>query len=105
MTAGADVRTPTPRPYGRSMPTASRRAPRYRRFVGTGVVLGLVAAVALARAAEVDARYTWVDVFRYLAVVGALVGGLAGGAVAVWLDRPHGGAPSRPRRANRGSGG
>ena len=83
------------------MPTASRRAPRYRRFIGTGVVLGLVAAFVLARAADVDARYTWVDVFRYLAVAGALVGGLAAGAVAVWLDRPRGGTPPVPPPARK----
>ena len=75
-------------PYGRRMPSAPRRAPRYGRFVATGAVLGIALAALAAALATGDVRYTWADVFRYLSVVGALLGGLAGGGLAAWLDRP-----------------
>jgi hypothetical protein len=70
------------------MPPAPRPAPRYGRFVVTGAVLGIALAALAAALATGDERYTWADVFRYLFVLGALLGGLAGGGLAAWLDRP-----------------
>ena len=64
-----------------------RRSPRFGPFLGTGVVIGAVAAVVivLVRQDEVqDAGMT----FLYLALVLMGLGMLIAGLVAVFLDRP-----------------
>jgi hypothetical protein len=66
-----------------------RRAPRYRAFVGTGALLGVVAGIVarllLGDPASVFSAGTTTG---YLAAIGLLLGGLLGGAVAVLVDRP-----------------
>ena len=66
-------------------PTRVRR-PRYLPFLVTGALVGLVATVILAMSAPAE-----VESPRRLALyLGILLGGLgalAGGAVAVWLER------------------
>jgi len=68
---------------------ALRRAPRYRAFIGTGVVLGAVIAVLLTALFPDDGRFSTGSVMGYLGVVLALVGGLLGGAAAVLVERPR----------------
>lgn len=66
---------------------AVRRAPRYRVFVGTGVLLAVAAALVLALLTPPDARFSRFSVFGYLALSLGLVGALLGGLVAVLLER------------------
>lgn len=66
-----------------------RRAPRYRAFVGTGAIIGVVLAVLLIALFPDDGRFSTASVLGYLAVSLGLVGGLLGGAVAVLVERPH----------------
>jgi hypothetical protein len=68
-------------------PVSLRRAPRYRAFVGTGAVIGVVFAVLLTGLFPDGGRYSAVAVMGYLAAALALVGGLVGGAAAVLLER------------------
>jgi hypothetical protein len=67
-----------------------RRAPRYRVFVGTGALLGalagIVASLLLGDPASLFSSGTTTG---YLAAIGLLLGALAGGAVAVLVDRPN----------------
>ena len=69
-----------------------RRAPRYRAFVGTGVVLGVVVALLLTTVFPDDGRFSTASVLGYLAVILALVGGLLGAVVALAVE-----AAARPR--------
>lgn len=69
--------------------TTTRRAPRYRAFALTGVVLGLLAGVLLAGLAGAAATASPIVL---AGVVGGLLGALLGALVAVLLDRP----PRRP---------
>jgi hypothetical protein len=75
-----------------------RRAPRFARFVATGAVLGAVIGLALAAVqlpSGPDGASTLVGtglistraVLGYFAVLGGLVGGVAGVGVAVLVDR------------------
>jgi len=68
---------------------ALRRAPRYRAFIGTGAIIGVVLAVVLTALFPDDGRFSTASVMGYLAVSLALVGGLLGGAVAVLVERPR----------------
>ena len=68
------------------MPRA-RRNPRFGPFLGTGVVIGALAALVIVlvrRDAVEDAGLT----FLYLALVLMGLGMLIAGLVAVFLDRP-----------------
>ena len=66
-----------------------RRAPRYRVFVGTGALLGALAGiVASLLLGDPASLFSSGTVTGYLAAIGLLLGGLAGGAVAVLVDRP-----------------
>lgn len=69
------------------------RRPRYVAFLVTGGVLGLVATglvVAFLGGGVADTR----KLFAYLGVVFAGLGALAGGGLAVWLERDHEGPPA-----------
>jgi hypothetical protein len=70
-------------------PTRRRvhHAPRYRSFLLAGVVVGLLAALAVTLAYPPGVGYSRVQVFGFLAVSGGLLGALLGGGVAVLLDR------------------
>lgn len=63
------------------------RRPRFGRFIGTGVVLGFVAAVVLGQLGRSTPQYSGGAVVLYLGLLLGLVGGLAGGVVAILLDR------------------
>jgi len=76
-----------------------RRAPRYRAFVLTGVLLGLLIAVVATLSFPVTGDYSLRTVLGYVAAVLALVGGLLGAAVAVLVERGH---LTRGRRRGRG---
>ena len=81
------------------MPATRPRYPRYSRFIGTGVVIGLLAALALTflvvddptqqrqrtRGAErtTEREYSRQQTFLYLGVLLGATGALAGGGAAV----------------------
>jgi hypothetical protein len=69
----------------RDQPARVRR-PRYLAFLGTGTVVGLLVSVVLALSAADSAGPTRRLLF-YLAILLGGLGALAGGAVAVWLER------------------
>lgn len=73
-----------------SMPPAAtlRRAPRYRAFVLTGALVGIVLAILLTALFPDSGRFSTGSVMGYLAVALALIGGLLGAAVAVLIERP-----------------
>jgi len=64
-----------------------RRAPRYEVFLGTGAMLGLVIALVAGSAGPVDPQTGRAKLIGYLAMGLVLLGGLAGGVVAVALER------------------
>jgi len=67
-----------------------RRAPRYRAFVATGAVLGVVAGVLVTLAlAGGDSIFSKGTVIGYLAAIGLLLGALTGAGAAVLADRPR----------------
>ncbi|WP_337061436.1 hypothetical protein [Kineococcus sp. G2] len=74
-----------------------RRAPRFRAFVLTGVVVAFLAAAVVAVLTPPAAGYTQQDLLGYLFVAFGLVGALLGGLVAVLADRTRarGGAARR----------
>jgi hypothetical protein len=76
-----------------------RRAPRYRAFVLTGVLLGVLIAVVATLSFPVTGDYSLRTVLGYAAAVLALVGGLLGAAAAVLVER---GRVTRGRRRGRG---
>ncbi len=65
-----------------------RLAPRYRIFIGAGVLLGVAVAGFLTLAFSNPDEYSVSSVLGYMAVLCGLVGGFAGGLLAVLLDRP-----------------
>lgn len=65
--------------------TLTGRTPRYAAFLGTGTVLGLVAALALVSQAD-GAGGARPRLLLYLAALLAGCGALLGGAVAVVLE-------------------
>jgi len=64
-----------------------RRGPRFGAFLLTGGVLGLLFGMVVSVVGPVDARYGAVAVLGFLGLIGACLGALAGGVVAVLLDR------------------
>jgi hypothetical protein len=72
------------------------RQPRYGRFIVTGVALAAVVAAVVSAVAGDTGDYTRNQLFLYLLMAFGLVGGLAGGAVAVLLDGGFRRAPERP---------
>lgn len=69
-------------------PATLRRAPRYRAFVVTGALLGLVVALLVVLIApEGEGGYGPGPTFVFTGLAAALLGALLGGAVAVVLDR------------------
>jgi hypothetical protein len=69
----------------RDEPTRIRR-PRYVPFLGTGLVVGLLATVILALTSA-DSAGSPRRLMLYLGILLGGLGALAGGAVAVWLER------------------
>ena len=64
-----------------------RRAPRYEVFLGTGALIGLVLALVLGSTGPVDPQTGRAKLIGYLAMALILLGGLAGGLVAVVIER------------------
>jgi hypothetical protein len=65
-----------------------RRAPRYRAFVFVGAILGLVAgAVSSIALGGGSGAFSPTTVTGYVGVIGLLLGGLLGAAVAVLVER------------------
>lgn len=64
-----------------------RRDPNFVSFLVTGAVLGFVAGAALSLRGGAAARYSEGSALGYLGVLGACMGALAAGVVAVLLDR------------------
>jgi len=64
-----------------------RRAPRYGVFLATGALVGLVVALITGSVGPVDPQTGRAKLIGYLAMGLMLLGGLAGGVVAVALER------------------
>jgi hypothetical protein len=73
-----------------AVPVRIRRAPRYRAFVLVGAILGLlVGAVVSIVLGGGPGTFSPATLTGYLGVIGLLLGGLLGGAVAVLVERPR----------------
>jgi hypothetical protein len=68
------------------------RRPRYLPFLVTGAVVGLVVALVVVLTAGRDVENTR-KLAAYLGVLLAGLGTLAGGGLAVWLERDHADGP------------
>ncbi len=103
-TTAADPAPATPRPAPGPAPTARpaaapdpaglrlRRAPKYRAFMLTGVVLGVLVALLVVALAPDSGDGNGRSVLGYLAVSLGAFGALLGGATALLVER------RRPRR-------
>jgi hypothetical protein len=81
---------PAAEPQAEPQQVSLRRAPRYRAFVVSGLVVGLLVSLALSvlfpgGVGEFSGR----AVFGYLAAGLGLVGGVLGGLAAVVVERPR----------------
>jgi len=83
-TSGRDG--PSPEQLAGAVRARRRSAPRYRVFIGIGVLVGVFAAFLVTTTAE-GGEFEAGSVLGYTALLLALVGGLLGGGVAVLLDR------------------
>jgi hypothetical protein len=72
------------------------RAPRYKRWVGTGAAVGLLIGVCSPQPCGARARASAPPAL-YLGFAGVLVGAVAGGLVALVVDRPGGRAGDEAR--------
>lgn len=68
---------------------AFRRAPRYGAFILTGAVLGVLVAAVLSVAFPNNGDFSARALFGYLAVILALILGLVGALVAIFVERPR----------------
>ena len=64
-----------------------RRAPRYRAFGLTGVVIGVVLGAVLALSFQATGDYSTRTILGYFIAIFGLLGALLGGGVAVLLER------------------
>ncbi len=69
------------------MATTATRAPRYKRWIGTGAFLGLVLGLVVTALFKNDEAAFGTPAF-YLGLTGAIVGAVIGGIVALAADRP-----------------
>ncbi len=68
------------------MPRVSRRRqPRFRAFIVTGALLGVLVGLLLALRGHDTGSYTTTSAVGYIASLGGLLGALLGGAVAALL--------------------
>lgn len=68
-------------------PRRTRSTPNFRAFLATGGLVGLLVGVLLSVTGPVDTRYDASVALGFLGLVFAGLGVLAGGVVAVLLDR------------------
>lgn len=68
-------------------PQKVHRTPNFTAFLLTGGVLGLLAGFALSVFGAGDPRYDGSAALGFLGLIGAALGVLAGGLVAVLLDK------------------
>lgn len=81
-----DVEQPADGP--RTVRGTVRRAPRYRRFVQVGVLLGVLVAIVLVLVLPAqEGSVGRATVVVFVAGAGALVGALLGAVVALLVDR------------------
>lgn len=66
-----------------------RRAPRYRAFVLTGAVAGVLVALVLTRVFPETGQFSARAVLGYLGVGLGLIGAVLGGLLAVFVERPR----------------
>ena len=85
--APAPVPDPAPAAAPQGRPVRLRRAPRYRAFVLTSLLAGVVLAAVLAATTAPSGGYSQASLFGYLGVALGLVGAVLGGLVAVLLER------------------
>ncbi|WP_432564022.1 hypothetical protein [Kineococcus sp. SYSU DK003] len=79
-----------------------RKAPRFRAFAVTGLVVAFVVAAVVALVTPPSAGYSQQALFGYLFCSLGLVGVLAGAGIAVLVDRRTGTRPApRARRGKR----
>ena len=71
----------------KQQPGQVRRSPRFTAFLVTGVLAGLLTGLFLSVVGPVDARYDSSAAAGFLGLIVAGLGTLAGGLVAVLLDR------------------
>jgi uncharacterized protein involved in exopolysaccharide biosynthesis len=67
--------------------TERRRTPNFKRFIITGVLLGFFAGAAVSVISSPAPSYAASSQLGYLGVMGAGLGALVAGLVAVLLDR------------------
>jgi len=67
-----------------------RRAPRYRAFILTGVLIAVAIATVLTLVFPDNGQFSAGALFGYLAVILALILGVAGALVAIFVERPRG---------------
>ena len=80
-----------------------RRAPRFRAFVVTGLLLAALVAAVVAAVTPPSGGYSQRALFGYLFCSLGLLGVILGGLVAVLIDRRTGTRPGpRARRRRRG---
>jgi hypothetical protein len=72
---------------GMSQPPKIRRAPNIPAFLLTGGVIGLVLGVLASVLGNDDTRYDMAAAVAFFGLIGAALGVLVGGIVAVLLDR------------------
>ena len=65
----------------------ARRTPKFTRFIGTGAVIGFIVGAAVAILGAPAPAYGVNAQLGYFGVLGAALGALIGGVVAVLLDR------------------
>ena len=68
-------------------PGKIRRTPRFRAFLATGGLVGLLIGVFLSVTGPADTRYDASAVLGFLGLICAGLGVLAGGIIAVLVDR------------------
>jgi protein-S-isoprenylcysteine O-methyltransferase Ste14 len=101
--APEDPLAESPAPEGTAfVQVTRRRAPRFRAFVVTGVVLAFLVAAVIAATTPPDDGYTQRALFGYLFCSLAVLFVLVGALVAVLVDRRTGTRPEpRARRSRR----
>jgi hypothetical protein len=92
------VGTPEPGTGAGTRQFSLRRAPRYRAFVITGVAVGVLIAAVLMVVFPDNGQFSARAIFGYVAVILALIFGLAGALIAIFAERPRRSRADKERR-------